>query len=893
MASRYWVGSGTWNATNTANWSTTSGGAGGASVPTSADIVYFNASSGSNNTVEAGYDAACASINMTGYTGKLVCGTGASISIYGSGTSTIVDAFGQSTFDFIFRQTSTLTHTLSVTNNTTFRNITKAGTGTGTLTINSPSSVTVTISNLSTNNVLSSVQLSLTGTVNSSGTWNIANQSFTFGAPAINHYGTVNISSTCTSLTFTDIGLTRYFENFNNLGGMSSLLFRNLITISNYVQNTSVLCSTSAGGSTSTVTLTYASITNGTITCNSDGLHSTKITLVDSAGVIISVGTNYTRIEEIDVQSSGSGTPSYVSIASGGSLTSKVTLQNSNCSIRTSTGATSPVNLYGTYYAYGEIRKSGTAGNGHIYFINADVYTNASTYITGSSSNNVTFRSGKITATGSTTLDGFVYLDNVYDGTVSQPHNFIECQNGASITFSSRLYVPSHLLKLKNAYLNVTNLYTWGGSETYRTLVMSLNGTSTINVTTYTVKPNYTDFYNISLTGTTLTSPTSVGDCGGNSGIPFNSPVTRYWVAPRTATNAFWGDTTAYWSTTSGGPGGASIPLAHDTAVFDTSGDYAACNVSARVPSQIQATGNNGNVITFNNTNNDYPVLFKSITTNAFPINGDGYLGPTASEKTLTFTNINIVGPQFIVRSWSLIDTPSQSVWGLGSNWECNNRGSSWYFNNKVTFNTNNYNITGLGFFDLTGAFAGNFGTSTISSHSIYVGSTYTANLNTADFQPPTDSSTGAGVAFLNSSSYLPKYTIPSTWTSQEDIVTFSGGEGGSVGTFTAKGFANTKTIKFASLGNPTFSFNKWDVSGTSSYRVVIRSTNSGSRGNINFTGSGVVSSDYLDIKDIKATPITSTWYAGANSLNMGNNLGWIFTAAPSQGSNLFFGSNF
>lgn len=47
MANRYWVGgSGTWDAANTANWSATSGGAGGASVPTAADTVYLDANSG-------------------------------------------------------------------------------------------------------------------------------------------------------------------------------------------------------------------------------------------------------------------------------------------------------------------------------------------------------------------------------------------------------------------------------------------------------------------------------------------------------------------------------------------------------------------------------------------------------------------------------------------------------------------------------------------------------------------------------------------------------------------------------------------------------------------------------------------------------------------------------
>ena len=46
MADRYWVGgSGTWSSLNTSNWSTSSGGAGGASVPTAADNVFFDVNS--------------------------------------------------------------------------------------------------------------------------------------------------------------------------------------------------------------------------------------------------------------------------------------------------------------------------------------------------------------------------------------------------------------------------------------------------------------------------------------------------------------------------------------------------------------------------------------------------------------------------------------------------------------------------------------------------------------------------------------------------------------------------------------------------------------------------------------------------------------------------------
>jgi hypothetical protein len=46
MADRYWVGgAGTWDTSSTANWSATSGGAAGASAPTSSDNVFFNQAS--------------------------------------------------------------------------------------------------------------------------------------------------------------------------------------------------------------------------------------------------------------------------------------------------------------------------------------------------------------------------------------------------------------------------------------------------------------------------------------------------------------------------------------------------------------------------------------------------------------------------------------------------------------------------------------------------------------------------------------------------------------------------------------------------------------------------------------------------------------------------------
>ena len=70
MADRYWVGgSGTWNNTSTTNWSATSGGGGGASVPTAVDAVIVDGSSGSPTiTLGTSQNPVCQSLTTTGAT---------------------------------------------------------------------------------------------------------------------------------------------------------------------------------------------------------------------------------------------------------------------------------------------------------------------------------------------------------------------------------------------------------------------------------------------------------------------------------------------------------------------------------------------------------------------------------------------------------------------------------------------------------------------------------------------------------------------------------------------------------------------------------------------------------------------------------------------------------
>jgi hypothetical protein len=75
MATRYWTGAvnggtGIWDLSDTTNWSTTSGGAGGASVPGAADTVIFDANSGAG-VCTLGITVTVGFLTMTNYTGTL------------------------------------------------------------------------------------------------------------------------------------------------------------------------------------------------------------------------------------------------------------------------------------------------------------------------------------------------------------------------------------------------------------------------------------------------------------------------------------------------------------------------------------------------------------------------------------------------------------------------------------------------------------------------------------------------------------------------------------------------------------------------------------------------------------------------------------------------------
>lgn len=102
MANRYWVGgTGAWDSSNTTNWSASSGGAGGASIPTSSDAAIFDASSGAGVCTASSRN--CLTLVCTGYTGTLtdqvnVFGTAITLSSGGTYTGLTIVAGASCTF---------------------------------------------------------------------------------------------------------------------------------------------------------------------------------------------------------------------------------------------------------------------------------------------------------------------------------------------------------------------------------------------------------------------------------------------------------------------------------------------------------------------------------------------------------------------------------------------------------------------------------------------------------------------------------------------------------------------------------------------------------------------------------------------------------------------------
>jgi hypothetical protein len=265
MANRYWVGgSGTWNTSSTTNWSASSGGASGASVPTAADSVFFD--SATTYTVTTTGALACLDFTVSAGTVTFTAGTTPTIAISGSLSIVAATVVGSASLPTTFNATTTgktiTTNGVNYNSTVTFNGVGGGWTLGSALTSNvftlTAGTFDTSVSNysLSTNFVITSGAstkvLNFNGsTVSISSNLNTAiTTGLTFNA------GTSQINLTANSASFEGGGLTFYNVAWTGAGAGTRL-----ITGSNTFNTFSVSGTTPTMNITSGTTQTVSTFT--------------------------------------------------------------------------------------------------------------------------------------------------------------------------------------------------------------------------------------------------------------------------------------------------------------------------------------------------------------------------------------------------------------------------------------------------------------------------------------------------------------------------------------------------------------------------------------------------------------------------------------------------------
>lgn len=214
MANRYWVGgTASWDGTVGTKWATTSGGAGGASVPTSADDVFFDALSSGTVTIAAGNTGA-KSITCTGFTGTIA--GSAAITVSGSVTLAAGMTY-TSTSVITFAATGTLT-----TAGKTIGAIIVSGVG---ITLTLGDALTSSGSITVTNGSFTTANFNVTATALVSNNSNVRTISLGSSTLTLSFSGAAIDFGTITNLTFnagtSQINLTAFASTLN-VGGSTT-----------------------------------------------------------------------------------------------------------------------------------------------------------------------------------------------------------------------------------------------------------------------------------------------------------------------------------------------------------------------------------------------------------------------------------------------------------------------------------------------------------------------------------------------------------------------------------------------------------------------------------------------------------------------------------------------
>jgi len=363
VANRYWVGgTATWDNLALLKWSTTSGGVGGSAVPTTADIVFFDANSGAG-TVTLGISPTVNFLTFAGFTGTFAFGTN-NITLSATAANQFVGSTTMTVTGTPVINISTTTGSIGISAGamTEANSISFNITGTNT---SASLAVSGSVKNLSfgtATGALASAGRTIYGNLTLSSTMSLTagTNVTTFGATSGTQTITSNAKTMDFPITINGVGGTVQLVDALTMGSSRTLTLTNGTFNSNAK---SVTCGAFSGNNSNTKTFT---ITNSTFTVLSGT--STSGFLLNGVGTTYNVtGSNVVFTTSTAAQYWGGGGSTFPAITISGTGQLIIGASGSTFTITTLSNTVQPctVSIFSTNTQLNvtNFNLSGTAGN--------------------------------------------------------------------------------------------------------------------------------------------------------------------------------------------------------------------------------------------------------------------------------------------------------------------------------------------------------------------------------------------------------------------------------------------------------------------------------------------------------------------------------------------------
>jgi len=880
MADRYWVGgTGTWNSTNTTNWSASSGGASGASVPTAADNVFFDANSnvgtGAFTVTMADTPRVCNDFTASGLDGTMtLAGTAIGLTVSGSlsfpATNFTRTYTGTTTFNATTTGKTITTNGVAFGGNVTLDGVGGAWTlgsafscGSSTLTLTngtfdtSASNYAVTCSNFFSSNS-NTRTINLNGsTITLSGNWDL-----TTATNATLNAGTSTINLTSTAaVTFDGGGLTYY-----NVSFAGTLAIASAKTISGVNTFNNLTFSTISSAGLNNIQINANQTINGTFTVNGSNGNRRMFVRSNVIGVSRTLTcaaiAAMTDVDFRDITIAGAASPlsgtrlgncggnSNITFVAGKTVYWNLAAGGvwSATAWATSSGGTPADTNFPLAQDTAIIENTGlTAGNSitfnssNISTVDTSTRTDAMTLTSSTNTptfyGNFTYGSG-VTPAGTNTLTFSNRSTKTIDSggkTFTQPVT-IDAPGGGIQLVTNNLTLGSTLtttLTQGTLDLNSLTLTTGRFSSTNSNTRTIAFGTGNISCSGTGAVWNTSASTNLTTTGTQVVNVTSVGAIAITVNPPAlaESGAISYNFTGGTYTlNLGFSSSTSVknldFTGFSGSINGLSGLLIYGDLTLSTG-----ITVSTNFTWTFAATSGT-KLITSNGRTLNLPITFDGVG-GTFRLEDAFTMGSTRI-MTLTNGTLDLNGKTCTVGTRFTTAAGTKNLTFNGGTLVCPDPNIT-SFSNAAPTNFTTTAGTGTGTISMTAATAKTF---------IGGGSTYNCTLNQG----------GAGTLTITGANTFNNITNTNATASQ---ITFPA--------------STTTTV------------NAFTLSGSSGNLVSLRSSTPGTRFTLS-DPSGTVSVSFLNIQDSNATG-GARWYALAanGNVNSGNNLGWGFAIIKSR----------